>query len=369
MADDGRSGDGDLEDDVPRGEAHDGSMGDGDRHDAATDGLAAEPSGAARVDADGDPVASEMGALFAAALADEPPSSVTAESVLREARGDRPSARGGFGAWLASGPLSLKWAGGLVAAAALVGAVIVVAPMMGGSAQNSADSGAVAGSQMYDSAAEGGAGGVLESSAESLAAADSAGSVAAAEAAPLSGLPEMPASSESSQGASPDGGYSESSSEAPAAPTAAAGATSSGAGTAERSASDSDVSSADEAPPQSSPARDCSLPPLEAGEWSAAVAALPDDVALTRVPGSSCVDGALRSNGIEIRRGGEQGATLLWIVVSRHPTGRDGAASDSTVVSATRGEVTATLITHQNGDPWLEDAALQRVVDAVVAAG
>lgn len=380
MADDKRFGADDVEDDAVLddadreavgGDGHDATF---DRYDAALDDSAAGQADPADAGVDADPVAAELSAIFAAALADEPPSRVTAASVLREARGEKTRARGGFGAWLASGPMSLKWAGGLVAAAALIGAVIVVSPNMSGSG---ADSASLASSAWPESAVDGG--GSESSSAErSVAAqdsaADDAAGMAAPEAAPLSGMSEMSASGESSQEAASGEAYSERSDTAGGdAAVSDFGGAADGAGQpggdrkpAEPSGEPPNVG---ERAPESSSGKDCSLGPLEPEEWAAAVSALPSDVATTRLAGSSCADGALRGNGIEILRGGELSGTYLWIVVTPEPIGRDGAATDSTVVSATRGGKTVTLIANQGDDPWLDEAALQRVVDAVAATG
>lgn len=105
-----------------------------------------------------DPVPEELAALFAMALADEPPSRVTAESVLAEARrgahgeavgrlrGENRVGRGRLASWFAPGGPGLKWAGGVVVAAALVVGAVVVAPTLGGhgTATSSADSAAMA---------------------------------------------------------------------------------------------------------------------------------------------------------------------------------------------------------------------------------
>src|SRR5690606_37826580 len=166
------------------GDGHDATF---DRYDAALDDSATGQADPADAGVDADPVAAELSAIFAAALADEPPSRVTAASVLREARGEKTRARGGFGARLASGPMSLKWAGGLVAAAALIGAVIVVSPNMSGSG---ADSASLASSAWPESAVDGGgseSSSVERSVAAQDSAADDAAGMAAPEAAPLSG--------------------------------------------------------------------------------------------------------------------------------------------------------------------------------------
>lgn len=384
MAGDGRFGDEGAEnadDDAVRnragGEPLDGGgeYGGGDEYDAALGEPAAAPVGPAG--ADSDPVANELSALFAAALADEPPSRVTAESVLREVRAGNRVGRGGFAGWLASGPLSLKWAGGLVAAAALIAAVIVTVPNVG----SSTDSTTAAGSQIYSSAAAGGESDKVAAE-QSVAAADSAGgadsgdSAASAEmapqAAPMSGRSEMSSSSESAEAAPGSEAYSLES--APAGGAAADGGAGAAGDQGQRSAGSGGAESSSASPTgsetaaASSSGNDCSLPSLAPAEWSAAVAALPADVTTTRLPGSGCQAGALRGNGIEVLRGGEQAGSLLWIVVSDGPIGRDGAATNSTVVSATHGQVTVTMIANQSGDPWLDEAALQRLVDAVAAA-
>ncbi len=380
MADDKRFGADDVEDDAVLGEADQEAVGgDGhdatfDRYDAALDDSAAGQADPADAGVDADPVAAELSAIFAAALADEPPSRITAASVLREARGEKSRARGGFGAWLASGPMSLKWAGGLVAAAALIGAVIVVSPNMSGSG---ADSASLASSAWPESAVDGG--GSESSSAErSVAAegsaADDAAGMAAPEAAPLSGMSEMSASGEGSQEAAGGEAYSERSDTAGGdAAVSDFGGAADGAGQPGGDRKPVEPSSeppnVGERTPESSSGKDCSLSPLEPEEWAAAVAALPSDVTTTRLAGSSCADGALRGNGIEILRGGELSGAYLWIVVTPEPIGRDGAATDSTVVSTTRGGKTVTLIANQGDDPWLDEAALQRVVDAVAATG
>ncbi len=236
---------------------------------------------------------------------------------------------------------------------------------------------------MYDSAA---AGGESDKAAaeQSIAAADSAGgeagadsgdSVASAEmapeAAPMSGRSEMSSSSESAEATPGAEAYSlESEAAGGTAADDGAGAAGDQGGVGERSAEASSApSTGSETAAASSSGNDCSLPSLAAVEWAAAVTALPPDVTTTRLPGRGCQTGALRGNGIEVLRGGEQTGALLWIVVSDGPIGRDGAATNSTVVSATHGEITVTVIANQSGDPWLDEAALLQLVDAVAAAG
>lgn len=368
---------------VGHGDGHDAALGESPAASVSPDGAdagAAARAGVGTTDAAGaDPIAAELSAVFAAALADEPPSRVTAESVLREVHGEQRRERGGFGSWLMSGS-SLKWAGGLVAAAALVAAVVVAAPNMGGSA----DSATAAGSQVYESSADSSAGG--EGMPQSAAAAaDDAAGVATPEAAPMSGMSEMSASSESSQAAADSGGSSgqleaasgdaadtpggdasadrAASGEIPAEPSSAV-PSSAASGSAVPS---SEGPAGGESDAATSSGTDCSLTPLRPAEWSAAVAALPSDVATTRLPGALCAEGALRGNGIEFAGADGGPGGFLWIVVADTPLGRDGAASDSTVVSTSRGGATVTVIANQSGDPWLDEAALRRLADAVAA--
>lgn len=355
MADDERFGADGVDDEAARDDTRDGPVASGDGHDAALDESDAQPVSPTGAGADAEPAASELSAIFAAALADEPPSRVTAESVLQEVRGQKRPARAGFGGWLVSGRAPVKWAGGLVAVAALVAAVIIVAPMTG----SSPDSASTAASGMYESAADGGASESSAAAEERAAAADSAADAGAPEAAPASGLSEMSSSSESSQAAPDAGAYT----------ALSDGAGSDAAGSGERSPeATGPVSSAGETGAQSSPGVSCSLPALTPEEWSAAVATLPSDVTTTRLEGTSCVAGALRGNGIEVAKGVGQPETFLWLVVSQGPLGRDGAATDSTVVSTSRGGVTVRVVANQSGSPWLGDAALQRLVDAVADA-
>lgn len=120
-------------------------------------------------DAGGDPVAAELGAIFAAALADEPESAVTPLSVLhavrdgRRRRGDSRRRRE-WAAW--------KWGGGLAAAAAAVAGVLILGPLIfpqGGATT-------VAGGSSADLAT------ALASGAEGSAAAQTAGGAASIEA-------------------------------------------------------------------------------------------------------------------------------------------------------------------------------------------
>ncbi len=75
-----------------------------------------------------DPVAAELGVIFAAALADEPESSVTPMSVLHAVRADRErrTAVRWSREWVA-----WKWGGGLAVAAAAVAAVFIVGSSLG----------------------------------------------------------------------------------------------------------------------------------------------------------------------------------------------------------------------------------------------
>lgn len=157
------------------GSAGENAVGDRDRYDAGNDAgfdaargrhsaSADSPEPAESPESLEEGVARELAAVFDAALADEPPSRVTAESVLAAAR----SRRGGHAArrWARSfslGGPGLRWAGGLTAVAALVAAVVVMAPNM--RTVSSSDSSA---------AAAGGA----------LAGGDAAGAAAAQAAAP-----------------------------------------------------------------------------------------------------------------------------------------------------------------------------------------
>lgn len=357
--------DGSFDDDTARDAAGKDSAGNGAGYDAALDESSAQSVSPAGAGADTDPLAGELSAIFAAALADEPPSRVTAESVLREARGEKRSGRSGFGAWLVSGRAPARWAGGLVAVAALVAAVIVVAP----TTRSGTDSAVTAASGIYDSSS--GSSESSEAAQERVAAADSAGGIAAAEAPPESGELESSSSSESSQ-------------QAPEAYTAlsdAAGSDAGETGSGDGSAGDATAASrpsseaagpassaADTGTQSSPPGLPCSLPELTPEEWAAALATLPSDVATTRLQGALCQEGALRGNGIEVDRGAGKPGAHLWLVVSQAPIGRNGAGSDSDVVDVSRGGETVTVIANQSGSQWLGDAALQRLVDAVAEA-
>lgn len=317
-----------------------------------------------------DPTARQLGALFTVALADEPPSRVTPESVLRQVHGESRSAGGGLAAWLASGPLSLKWAGGLVAAAALIGAVVLVGPMLtqSGSATSAsmADTGSPAvasessssesSEAAIDSAAGAGsaaAGSASAYGAEGDTGAEAAGSAGSAEsqsddrAAGDAASPEAPMMApQSSSQQTPSA--QDSSQRAPSTPSAGA--------------------TTNEAAPASSPAVYCPLSPLSEGEWSATVAGLPAGITVKRLPGSLCATGALRGNGIEFAAADGAPGGFLWIVVSDAPLGRDGAASDSTVVSVTDGDLTVRVMANPVGAAALTEDGLRELAATVAAA-
>lgn len=319
-----------------------------------------------------DPTELEISAIFAAALADEPPSRVTAESVLREVYEPGRTASRRFGEWLRSGSWSLKWAGGLVAVAAVVGAVFVVAPMMGGAGTDSATSAAdtriayesesdemadgavpqpgdAAGSRPDAEAEEMGelsledressqsdADAMTALSADSADSADNVDSAGSAEAT-AQASPEPPNSALAADGSAED-------------EAAAGGSSAGGSGEGEMSSSS------------------CDLPPLTDAEWSAALAELPAGFTTQRLAGASCHLDALRGNGIEVDRGESAPATYLWVVLSTGSIGRDGAADDSLVRNASHDGVTVTVIANQSGDPWLDGEILQRLVDAIASA-
>lgn len=226
----------------------------------------------ARGDSGSDKVAAQLESLFALALADEPESTVTAASVLREVRAEseEAAARWTFGDWLRAG--GWKWGGALVAAAALVGAVIVLPSTMGGAGSDSATAGASAEmAQSYDGADEGAAGDTgsddsASGQAYSMADAD-------AGAADEAGA----ASADSAQAAA----------EAPSADMAAE----SGDGSVEESAEmpaerngDTEEGGSDEATgeePEIGGPEMTAMPPLTDRQWDAAVAALPAGTTVT----------------------------------------------------------------------------------------
>ncbi|MEO7127047.1 MAG: hypothetical protein ABI382_02760 [Nakamurella sp.] len=309
-------------------------------YDAVLGDSFADPVGPAVAGSESDPVSLELRALFAVALADEPASVVSAESVLREvhasgrkrfASGNR-SARGGFARWLAAGPASLKWGGGLVAAAALVAAAVVIGPnILSHSAQDSAaTAGASVQSQMASEAAADASGDESESSAASAASATSA-------AAGSEGDSALPAAAAAEA--------------APLGDSAPSGAAS--AGSAAGSA----------AAPQSSAAVNCPLSPLHSKELSAAIAAVP--TGLTRKPWTIalCSARSLRGSGIIVGSSDGQPEDYVRIIVSQGSIGRDGAGSDSLVVSAAHGALTVTVIA--NDRPQLGEATLQQIARAV----
>lgn len=143
-------------------------------------GLTAVPSA--------EPTPEQVSALFAVALDGEPPSTVTAESVLREVRAAETARPARFlsAEWFAEHTTAWKWGGGLVAAAAVVGTVVVTVPGMGGDS--------AAGSAMLVTAS-------AEAQADS-ALNDAAG--AGDSAASKDGMEESSSSAESYQLAAPD---------------------------------------------------------------------------------------------------------------------------------------------------------------------
>lgn len=227
--------------------------------------------------ADTDPTPEQVSALFAVALSGEPPSTVSAASVLREVRAaetDRP-ARFLSAEWFSRSSGAWKWGGGLVAAAAVAGAIVLAVPQLGGSATDSAMSMPASAEAQADSA--------LSAAADKAGGADArAGSDTAADGS-QEAAPEAPAMA----GALPDelmsagtgGDMSAESAPQPSAdsaggtaPSAEAYSTASGGGAAD--------------------SIDVTRPPLTDAEWAAAIGALPPGVAGQRW------DQALRERGL-----------------------------------------------------------------------
>lgn len=362
--------------------------------DAAEGDLAALLAGLT-ADPDADLAPEQVSALFAVALEGEPPSTVTAESVLREVRAAETARPVRFlsAEWFAEHATAWKWGGGLVAAAAVVGAFALTVPGTGGGAADSAampdsaeamsipapreaagpDNSAASKDGMDESS----------SSAESyqLATADQPMSAMDGAEAPAEGSMSLESAAglagDTAGGAAGDAGAAQTSegysggADAGSSRDAAcgvsedsgsAGATASG-GTCTPAAPSSEDTGA------TSPGRDCALPPLSAAEWRAAVASLPAGADVDRLDGAHCRDGMVGGNGIQVKGDDGQPDVYLWVFVSHGSIGRDGAATDSTVVSASRGDLTATVIANQSGSERFSATDLRGLVDAVLAAG
>lgn len=339
-----------------------------------------------------DAVATEMGALFAAALEGEPPSTVTAESVLREARAARAgsSARARFlsADWFAEKTTAWKWGGGLAVAAAAIGTVIVMGPMLGGGSATSADMAVAGGAlpSMEASSESGGDSGADSGSAQARIAGDLAADSSAAAAGLAADAAPLPADAGAGGAEAYSGESAQSAAESPQAtadPAGLAAGDAAGSGNASGGSAGGDAAgSGDQMGPlgpepssqkageaTSSAGQACALDGLTQAEWFAAVSVLPSGITAGRLPGVGCQPGALRGNGLDLSSTAGEPEATVWIVISDRAIGRDGAADNSVVVSAVGPAGTVTAIANQYGPRPLGRADLQRLVDAVARAG
>ncbi len=294
---------------------------------------AAEHSGSG-----GDPVAAELGALFGAALADEPPSSVTPLGVLHQATLADSARRQRRVA------VARRWGGGLLAAAAVVGLVVVLGPVLGNRAEPS-----VAGGRAESAAASSGsAGSAGPANAPDAGASGGSGGAAST---PAAG-PGVPGTSEGGYVAS--GGGAESGGEESATPPqpgrgAGSCAASDPCSTPSSARADDGqqpaevTGSGDSADQSARPSRalgttatltgtgmsGCPLfPPLEDAERAAVLDALPDSSVTVEARVSGCAPGLQRASVVRPRW---SGAALIVAVqtVGHTPTDTTGAAGSA----------------------------------------
>lgn len=319
------------------GHDHDGDRYDGEVYDGATDADHTVPrddallSGGAGVldgaDARGgadpdDPAAEVLGLVFSAALAEEPPSRVTAESVLREVReAHRAEPSGGFAEWLRAA--GWKWGGALAGAAALVGAVLVIGPMMGGGASGSAASGAADSAAAYSGAENGAAEQALpEMAAEPPS---GAGVTAADEGAADGGAADAAADAAGGDVAGSAGSDSVPFAAADQVPEPSTGGTYKSQGTEQPEA----------------PSQGVVLPPLSEAEWLAATGALPADVPVERWGQEQDIRGsALRSDMIRL---GDVDRYLIVVAGPDTGPGRDYPGDTDPAITDTVGSTAERL--------------------------
>lgn len=284
---------------------------------AAGDSSAGDPS--AGDSSASDPVAAQLEALFAVALGGEPPSRVTAESVLRAARRAGP-----FAEWWATA--GWKWGGALVGAAALVGAVLVIGPMMGGT--NQTDSASVAGGTPESALSYSGA----EDRASAAASQDMAAEMASGDAAADRNAGGGSAADENAGDAAVAGGTA-AGAESDSVPFAAADQA------AEPSAAGAYKAQGAEQP--EAPSQGVALPPLSAAEWTAATGALPADVPVERWgQGQDTRGSALRSDMIGL---GDAGGYLVIVAGPDTGPGRDYPGDTDPAITDTVGSTAERL--------------------------
>jgi hypothetical protein len=290
-----------------------------------------------------DPVAAELGAVFAAALADEPGSAVTPMSVLhavREGRERRTAVR-----WRREW-VAWKWGGGLAVAAAAVAAVFIVGSSLG-THDASSTAGAASGASTGASAA------AAADSGQPTAAlpAQSAANSSAESGAPALGL--VPPSSEKAQG---------SSGQAADSAAGAGSGTAGGAGTASESGE-----SYAAAPSESVP---CAAPPLTESEWDAAIGALPGNIVIPERFAAGCGTVAWRAGMVEV--GSSQSAIEILVgAADEYPAGLVPSLGDRQLgpsVTASRGGTIVVVTATANSVTLVSHAQLVAVAEAVLAA-
>lgn len=315
-------------------------------------GLAANPAA--------EPAPEQVAALFAVALDGEPPSAVTAESVLREVRAAEAARPARFlsADWFAEHATVWKWGGGLVAAAAVIGAVAVVAPTLGGSATSAS---LTAGAVNDAAVPESGAGTPLEKLSQQIAEPPSESAAASAMEAPELALASADSATSDAGGGEPYSALLEGSDTASDAQTSAAydgDAGGAAAGTTDGGPTTSGLGGAREA---------CTMAPLSEAER----------LAVTRVLGAQSI-GVDALCGVEGARGGS--VRLVWrdaaIEIALAPASQPAelmasqSADGSLAVTDRSATWQITVTATPEAAAHLDTAALTELAKAVlVAAG
>ncbi|OJV29537.1 MAG: hypothetical protein BGO26_14575 [Actinobacteria bacterium 69-20] len=296
-----------------------------------------------------DPVAAELGAVFAAALADEPESAVTPMSVLhavREGREQRTAVRWSR-EWVA-----WKWGGGLAVAAAAVAAVFIVGSSLG-THDASSTAGAASGASTGASAAAAGDSGQPTAALP----AQSAGGSSAESGAPALGL--VPPNSTGPSGSEK---AQDSSGQAADSAAGAGSGTAGGAGTTSESGE-----SYAAAPSESVP---CAAPPLTESEWDAAIGALSENIVIPERFAAGCGTAAWRAGMLEV--GSSQSAIEILVgAVGEYPAGLVPSLGDRQLgpsVTASRGGTIVVVTVSANSVTLVSHAQLVAVAEAVLAA-
>lgn len=269
-----------------------------------------------------DPVAAELSAVFAAALADEPASAVTPLTVLHAVRDGRRGRedsrwRREWAVW--------KWGGGLLAAAAVVAAVLILGPLLFSHGTQSTT-----------------AGGASSSTAEGVPFAASQGTMAG----PAAGADAPPQLAAAPTGTTDQG----------AAGQAGGGV----AGLAPQSG-------APNAPGPASIA--CAAPSLTESEWGAAIAALPENVVISERFAAGCRTEATRAGTLGIDS--LHAIEILIGPLDAYPSGLQPSLGDQRLgptATASDGATIVVVTASANSVTLVDRAKLTAIATAVLAA-